>query len=97
MLISLWMMAQFFLLTLVLAFGAAQPQSPAQLLLLGAASLLALAPMLTAVAGRRRAPLTMPVAPPAALPRQVALRTFALPADPGTPGSAFARAPSVVG
>ncbi|TQL42864.1 hypothetical protein FB468_0873 [Leucobacter komagatae] len=96
MLISLWMMAQFVLLTLVVAFGAAQPQSPAQLLLLGAASLLALAPMLTAAVGRRRAPLATPVTPPAALPRRAALRTFVLPADPGTPGSAFARAPSFV-
>lgn len=96
MLLSLWMMTQFALLTAVVAFGAAGPQSPVQVALVGAAGLLALAPIMTVFLRARRPAVVVPSLAPAPRSRAASFRTFRVAADPGTPGSALARAPSHV-
>ncbi|GAA1318650.1 hypothetical protein ACFSWE_07090 [Leucobacter albus] len=96
MLLSLWLMSQFLLITLLVAFGAAQPQSPAQLALLGATCLLALAPVVTAIVCARRIALAFPLPSLTSRSRRASFRTFRVAADPGTPGAALARAPSRV-
>lgn len=96
MLLSLWMMVQFILVTLVVTFGASLPQSPAQALLFGAAGVLALAPLLTAVVCAYRT-VVVPALPQSTTGmRPTPLRSFRVAQDPGTPGAALPRAPSCV-
>ncbi|MFF8818110.1 MULTISPECIES: hypothetical protein [Leucobacter] len=95
MLLSLWMMTQFALLTAAVAFGAAGPQSPVQLALVGAAGILALAPIVTVFLRGRRPTAVCPAQASRRRSRAASFRTFRVAADPGTPGSALARAPSL--
>ncbi|KAM9863850.1 hypothetical protein ACI1US_00327 [Leucobacter sp. BZR 635] len=94
MMLSLWMMTQFVLITLVVAFGTSQPQSPAQAALLGAVGILALAPIITAFVCARRATFTAAAPTPRAPSPWAVFRTFRVAAAPGTPGTVLARAPS---
>ncbi|MBP6684268.1 MAG: hypothetical protein KA158_02505 [Leucobacter sp.] len=94
MLLSLWMMTQFVLLTLVVALGTVQPQSPSLALLLGAAGMLAFAPVVAAIVHSRRVPLVPALQGPHVRTRTSAPPTFSIPTEPGTPGTVLARAPS---
>lgn len=97
MLLSLWMMTQFLLLTLVVALGTVQPQSPSQAILLGAAGVLACAPVAAAIVCSRRIPLVAALQGPHARSRPSVTPTFSMPAEPGAPGTVLARAPSRAG
>lgn len=94
MLVSLWLMAQFILITLAVAFGTSLPQSPTQALLFGAAGVLALAPLLTAVLCTHRASFALALPFPRTAQRPAPMRAFRVAQDPGTPGAALPRAPS---
>lgn len=94
MLLSLWMMSQFVLLTLVVALGTVQPQSPAQAILVGAAGVLALAPLVAALVCPRRMPFVPAMQGPHARTRMSETLTFSVATEPGTPGTVLARAPS---
>lgn len=94
MLLSLWMMTQFVLLTLLVVFGTSQPQSPVQAILLGAVGVLALAPALTAFVCARRRVFVLALPQCFRRQRSAIFRSFSLPQDPGTAGAALPRAPS---
>ena len=96
MLLSLWLMSQFVLITLLVALGSAQPQSPAQLALVGAVGLLVAAPIIIRIGWTRRVP-ALPAALAAPTPsRTGAPLSYALPTTPGTPGTPLSRAPALV-
>ena len=96
MLVSLWLMAQFIMLTVAVALGPHLPHSPMQALLILAVGALVVAPVVPwAVGVLTRILALAPHAPPARL----RARTFHVPraiGAPGTPGTALARAPSLV-
>ncbi|UYM03847.1 hypothetical protein [Solicola gregarius] len=95
MLQLLWVMAQSVTLTLGVALGPLLPQSPIQVLVLvlvGAAVLALLAPWILISLLRRLS--LRPQCPPPRSSRADSLG-HRVPGAPGTPGCAFARAPSV--
>lgn len=96
MLLSLWMMGQFTLLTLVVAFGTTLPQSPAQALCFAAAGVLALVPLCAAVGSARRARLAPGATPSRPRAYRARVAEFSVAEDPGRPGQVLARAPSPV-
>lgn len=94
MLLSLWMMTQCVLVTLLVTLGTSLPQSPTQALVFGAAGVLALAPLLSDTVCSHRAGFDPALPHPVTRLRPTQLRAFRVAQDPGTPGTAFPRAPA---
>ena len=94
MLLSLWLMSQFVLITLLVAGGAVAPQTPLQLALLGAVGLLAVAPAVLAVIAARRLPSAHLGWTERHAFRAACPATFRMPTAPGNPGMPRSRAPS---
>lgn len=96
MLLNLWMTVQFIVVLLSADVDSVIPQSPTHLIvlvLLGAALLSPIAPWSAAALVR-----VLSLAPhgPWMRREQTEVREFRMPEEPGTPGTAQARAPSFV-
>lgn len=96
LLLSLWVMMQFIVLSLSVAAGSVLASNPTQTLLIVAASALVLAHSVCWVANALARSLRMaPNAPP--VPTRIqASEGLRLPGEPGTPGNIRARAPAFV-
>ncbi|MCI4010931.1 hypothetical protein [Brevibacterium sp. ZH18] len=96
MLLNLWMTVHFFVVLLGADVDSTLQQSPSHLLilvLLGAALLSPLASWATAALARA---LSLATHRPWMRREQAEVRDFRMPSEPGTPGTAWARAPSLV-
>lgn len=94
--LNLWMTVQLIVVLLSTDGETILPQSPAQLLvlvLLGAALLTPIAPWVASALVRA---LSLAPHGPWTRRERTAIRDFTMPEEPGTPGTAQARAPSLV-
>lgn len=94
MLLYLWLMAQFIVLSLGIAADPHLPHPPLQILLLVLMGAVALAPLVPwLIRSLVRAQSLAPHGPPASS-RFTDVPAHRVPGAPGTPGTALARAPS---